>query len=366
VGLPAADIMKGMENQCCHSGTAHQEFNPSNYSSTRTTAAREFEFVVRPDLNLEYPGGRKAVLPEVFLFACGAARAKGGERLDMPLDEIPARYQDAEFGANMLDSVKFVAAQKAKEAFLTKEALESTAEKLKAGKSKVDHVRVLEQLALQGTNRLQEVKKTLGKALKNCRERVRLPSTGGSSFKVLANEVSGVLSGNELEVLVEVARANLCEAKLCEEEVVGLRLYTGPSYVFINASLRKTSPVTDHSNVTHAICSGLTNLSRVSSIPESRKLYRGVAGMKLPECFWKRDAFGAKGGVDRAFLSLTTQKPVAIQYLGKGHEKLPTLFEVECSAVDKGACLSWLSQYPEEDEVSPSTLLLFLMMCMSH
>ena len=131
MGLPAADIMKGMENQCCHSDIAHQEFNPSNYTGIRTTAAREFEFVVRPDLSIEYPGGRRAVLLDVFLFACGAARANGGERLDMPLKQIPARYEDAAFGADMLDSVKSVAAQKAKEAFLTKEALERAAEQLK-------------------------------------------------------------------------------------------------------------------------------------------------------------------------------------------------------------------------------------------
>ena len=53
--------------------------------------------------------------------------------------------------------------------------------------------------------------------------------------------------------------------------------------------------------------------------------------------------------MERSFLSTTTGRDVAIQYLGDG--ALPMIFSIECGAVDKGACVSWLSQYPEEDEV---------------
>ena len=65
VGLPATNLMKGMENNFCHGDAAHTKFTTSNYDGTITTAAQEFEYVVKPDLTAEYPGGRSATNMDV-------------------------------------------------------------------------------------------------------------------------------------------------------------------------------------------------------------------------------------------------------------------------------------------------------------
>ena len=109
--------------------------------------------------------------------------------------------------------------------------------------------------------------------------------------KVLRQKVLD--KSNCLDVLVEVARDNLMAAGLTEEEVVGLRAYTGPCFTLINGSLGKATAHGTHSNVTHAICSGITKLSQVAAIPEGRVLYRGMCGRRLPEEFWKADRNGA-------------------------------------------------------------------------
>jgi len=54
VGLPATNRMKGMGNNFCHGDAVHEKFTTPNYGGTQTTAAEEFELVVKPDLNKEY------------------------------------------------------------------------------------------------------------------------------------------------------------------------------------------------------------------------------------------------------------------------------------------------------------------------
>ena len=104
------------------------------------------------------------------------------------------------------------------------------------------------------------------------------------------------------------------EAKVCEEEIIGLRLYTGPLFCKLNAVLRNKGKTegNNYSNVIHAILSGIAKLSQVSGIPEGRKLYRGVGGMRLPACFYVRNDKGVLGGAERAFMSTSTNRDVAI------------------------------------------------------
>ena len=82
VGLPATNLMKGMENNFCHGDAAHTKFTTSNYEGTTTTAAQEFEYVVKPDLTAEYPGVRSATNVNVYLLAAGATRRNHGEHLN--------------------------------------------------------------------------------------------------------------------------------------------------------------------------------------------------------------------------------------------------------------------------------------------
>jgi hypothetical protein len=80
-----------------------------------------------------------------------------------------------------------------------------------------------------------------------------------------------------------------------------------------------------------------------------RKVYRGMSGVKLPECFMIAKEGGGKGGVDFAFVSTSTDRTVAANYVGG--KEMPILFEFEVGDVDRGASLSFLSQYPNEDEI---------------
>ena len=93
------------------------------------------------------------------------------------------------------------------------------------------------------------------------------------------------------------------------------------------------------------VAPAFAKLSTVASIPEGRNVFRGLGGMRLPSEFWLEDCNSAKGRCERAFLSTTTGMKVAINYLG--NKMLPTMCSIDCGAVDKGACISWLSQFPE-------------------
>jgi hypothetical protein len=65
------------------------------------------------------------------------------------------------------------------------------------------------------------------------------------------------------QVLTELAGDNMAEDNMTEEEIVGLRLYAGPSFSFINRSLRKEDQDPEYSNIIHANCSGMTKLAQV-------------------------------------------------------------------------------------------------------
>ena len=55
---------------------------------------------------------------------------------------------------------------------------------------------------------------------------------------------------------------------------------------------------------------------------------------------------GCQGGVEFGFMSCTTQRSVALEYGSGGY-----LFSIRTGLVARGACLAWLSYYPEEMEV---------------
>ena len=103
-------------------------------------------------------------------------------------------------------------------------------------------------------------------------------------------------------------------------------------------------------NTIYLNASGMTKLSRASRIPKGRKVYRGVDGLILPECFVIVDEDSARGGVEFAFMSTTTNREVSLSYINfaKG---MPILFEFDMGSIDRGASLSSFSQYPNEAEI---------------
>ena len=95
----------------------------------------------------------------------------------------------------------------------------------------------------------------------------------------------------------------------------------------------------------HCINSALHTLGALATVG---KVYRGMAGGQLPESFIKEDEYGAKGGVEFGFMSTTTNREVAVHY-ARGEAAL--IFEIQLGLVDRGADLSWLSQYSHEKEI---------------
>lgn len=98
----------------------------------------------------------------------------------------------------------------------------------------------------------------------------------------------------------------------------------------------------------HSINSSVVKLSKLTV---ATCVYRGVSGGRLPLALRKRNQYGVRGGVDLAFMSTTTDRAVAMHYAGQGGGPSVTL-ELRQGMVDRGADISWISQYPHEREVA--------------
>jgi hypothetical protein len=101
--------------------------------------------------------------------------------------------------------------------------------------------------------------------------------------------------GREVELLEKfMAMEEVTRAGLKREEVIGLRLYTGPTFVLYNARLRGFPAKevallegNDYETTIFIIASGITKLAKVTGMPPGRLLFRGLGGMILPRQFWE-------------------------------------------------------------------------------
>ena len=136
-------------------------------------------------------------------------------------------------------------------------------------------------------------------------------------------------------------------------------------YVKMNSSLRLASGkvparMTAHLkgnryvNTIYLCASAMNKISRASRIPRGRKVFRGMAGVKLPDIFVVPGEDGGRGGDEFAFMSCSTNREVAVSYINTA-KGLPILFEFEVGSIDRGAPLSFLSQYPSEVMISSSS-----------
>ena len=105
-----------------------------------------------------------------------------------------------------------------------------------------------------------------------------------------------------------------------------------------------------YTNAIYLCVSGMRKISAASRIPRGRKVFRGMAGFRLPDVFVVAGEDGGRGGAEFAFMSCTTNKEVAVSYINAA-KGLPILFEFEVGSIDRGAPLSFLSEFPGEDEV---------------
>ena len=153
--------------------------------------------------------------------------------------------------------------------------------------------------------------------------------------------------------------------RLLKEEVLALRLWSGPmntryAYFFRKIKYSKDQG-TSHSKdekctaetkclcpyvtTLHALNSGVMKLARIWKMPLNLKVYRGFKNMG-PINIEEPDLFGCSGGVEPCVLATTSSLSNANHY-SKGGFKL----EIEVGQVNKGADISWLSQFPHECEI---------------
>lgn len=148
---------------------------------------------------------------------------------------------------------------------------------------------------------------------------------------------------------------------LDDAEFLAARLYTGPMFLKYNAVLRSRTQVpplvaarealtkgNDYVTTQHAVNSAIIKLGKLT---RAEKVYRGVSGGLLPDSFWRPNEIGVRGGIEYAFMSTTRNRKVAMDYATQS-QAAGTIFEIQMGMVDRGADLSWLSQYPHEQEVT--------------
>ena len=89
----------------------------------------------------------------------------------------------------------------------------------------------------------------------------------------------------------------------------------------------------------HVINSAVVKLGKLTV---ATKVYRGISGRVLPQQFWKANEFGVKGGIESAFMSVSTDRKIAMQYAAGGGAGF--VLEIQQGMIDRGADISFCSQ----------------------
>jgi hypothetical protein len=108
------------------------------------------------------------------------------------------------------------------------------------------------------------------------------------------------------------------------------------------------------------LLSALRKISLTTRLPPNRLLYRGTGGrLHLPDCFWGiADGCGSEtdsvlGYTEFGFQSFTRDRDIAIEYSGvyeTPSRPFPAILKFKAGAIDRGADVSLISQYPQEVE----------------
>ena len=97
----------------------------------------------------------------------------------------------------------------------------------------------------------------------------------------------------------------------------------------------------------HVLVSAIIKLAQQTKVPQGRKVYRGLGGIILDEKWFTPDQRGTRGGVEFGFLSTTLNRHVALEYSGVKMNR-GIILEIDVGAIDCGALLDYISQYPGE------------------
>jgi hypothetical protein len=151
------------------------------------------------------------------------------------------------------------------------------------------------------------------------------------------------------------------------DEVLAIRLYSGPGFQPINTFLRNVSKLDGqfreqlarHASLTFVattrhVINGIRKLSAVSTTEEAGIcLWRGARG-ELPKTFWLADEIGTIVATETAFMSTSAERETALHYMaGSGASNL--LWCLKCgpendAGYHQGANISLLSQFAGEKE----------------
>ena len=157
--------------------------------------------------------------------------------------------------------------------------------------------------------------------------------------------------------IIQKEEKRVAQYKMQRGEVLAAYLYTGPNFVPYNAIYRKfppeivtllegdaENPANTMSTTLFCISSALVKLGRNTELPEDRKVYRGLGKMLLPQQFWVEHGTPAwKGGVERAIMSTTSDREVALFYSGgKG-----MVVEISVGRIQVGGDVGWISMVRE-------------------
>jgi ankyrin repeat protein len=137
------------------------------------------------------------------------------------------------------------------------------------------------------------------------------------------------------------------------EEVIQQNQYTGPLFQKWNSVLRRLGRTfigNKYATSIHTLVSAVLKTAKVTKLPDSRKVFRGLGGMVLDDKWFEPDFRGAKGGVEVGFLSTTLDRNVALEYSGVTKNR-GVILEIDVGAIDCGARLDAVSQYPGEGEL---------------
>jgi len=256
IGLPQPHVFEGMLSEFNASADSESEWETSNYGGITTTPALEWEYVVNPDMAKTYPGGRTPIKIEMFLYAVSA---KG---FDMLL--LDAALDDGERATVQVAVLRRCKAQ-LDVTFLRKVLLRRVVQ------AQVDKLVDTLDTALQehglpapslGASCLGATAQTSGEKHLRLLQQVR-------------ELTHALLSEDELERMIEMERGRMRQGNLTKEELIAVRLYTGPPFMKFNTVLRNTTGnlpdfMTKHLQgnkyITsiHTSVSGMVKLSKVS------------------------------------------------------------------------------------------------------
>ena len=97
-------------------------------------------------------------------------------------------------------------------------------------------------------------------------------------------------------------------------------------------------------------CAAVTKLGKLTA---AATVYRGIADKAMPTKLRERNKENIRGGVEFAFTSCTLDREVAFHYAQNsgGRQGFAIVMEIQMGMIDRGAELSWLSQYEHEREI---------------